>query len=329
MTASSIDLVSEALALMRVTGSLLFVENYAPPWGVLLPEQGVIGQLLGAPPTTRVVAFHYVFHGHMDCAAADGQQFALHAGEMLVCFGGMAHHLFQGHPRRSATFESHLGAARGRFQPAGVPEAKGTALICGVFLLRDTHLNPLFGALPAFLQVPRPVAPAAGLALPIPDLLTRELSQPGYGSDYAVQRLLELLCIEAIRFHLHHHPALAPGWFRGLRDPLLGKALTRFHQTPGAAWSVARLAQEANLSPSRFAARFREAFGESVMAYVTQWRLNIARHLLHTTEQSVAAIAYQVGYDNAPAFSRVFSRYMGCSPALWRAAQGHTPPSGG
>jgi AraC-like DNA-binding protein len=76
-----------------------------------------------------------------------------------------------------------------------------------------------------------------------------------------------------------------------------------------------------SLSPSRFAARFAVAFGESCMTYVTKWRLNVARSLLQETDYSVDEIAHRVGYQNLPAFIRVFKRYLGTSPASWRKQQ--------
>ena len=54
------------------------------------------------------------------------------------------------------------------------------------------------------------------------------------------------------------------------------------------------LAARVALSPSRFAARFRETMGESVMAYVGRWRLNVACRLLRETESPLDRIAERV-----------------------------------
>ena len=166
---------------------------------------------------------------------------------------------------------------------------------------------------------------AVALSSSVPNLLAREMTRRGLGSDYVAQRLLELLCVEIIRAHMRAADGTAWGWLRGINDPLLARALQRFHQAPGEPWSVGRLSAEIHLSPSRFAARFRAAFGESCMIYITTWRLGIARRLLRDTSDSVEDIAHQVGYRSLPAFTRAFRRYVGSSPAAWRKQQ--VPPA--
>jgi transcriptional regulator GlxA family with amidase domain len=54
------------------------------------------------------------------------------------------------------------------------------------------------------------------------------------------------------------------------------------------------------------------------MQYLTQWRLQLAAHLLTSTTTKVAAIGAQVGYDSEAAFSRAFKRALGRSPADFR-----------
>ena len=57
------------------------------------------------------------------------------------------------------------------------------------------------------------------------------------------------------------------------------------------------------------------------MAYLTQWRLQLAAEKLASGSAKVAAIADQVGYESEPAFSRAFKRATGHSPAAWRRAR--------
>jgi AraC-like DNA-binding protein len=85
--------------------------------------------------------------------------------------------------------------------------------------------------------------------------------------------------------------------------------------------SVPRLASAAALSPSRFAARFRELMGCSVMQYATDWRMSLACRLLAEAAHRIAEAAHRVGYENLPAFSRSFKARVGVAPGAWRAAQ--------
>lgn len=91
------------------------------------------------------------------------------------------------------------------------------------------------------------------------------------GKNYVVDRLLELLCAEAIRFYMESRITPTIGWFAGLKDPIVGGAIALIHSQPGNHWTVQQLAERMTMSPSRFAARFVAATGESPMAYVAKW----------------------------------------------------------
>lgn len=56
------------------------------------------------------------------------------------------------------------------------------------------------------------------------------------------------------------------------------------------------------------------------MAYVTAWRMQIAREALATRGFSVAEAAEVSGYASESAFSRVFKKEIGLSPAAFRHA---------
>ena len=93
---------------------------------------------------------------------------------------------------------------------------------------------------------------------------------------------------------------------RGISDPIIGQAIALIHAAPSENWSVARLAQEVAMSPSRFAARFVAVLGEPPMSYVTRWRMNLATQMLSHSQRDIAQIAAEVGYENVPAFHRAF-----------------------
>ena len=82
--------------------------------------------------------------------------------------------------------------------------------------------------------------------------------------------------------------------------------------------TLATLAASFRLSPSRFAHRFREAFGTSPQAYVEGCRINMARQLLLTTSMSVKEVALTCGFGDPLYFSKRFSRFTGSAPSRWR-----------
>ncbi|RZS31152.1 helix-turn-helix protein [Herbihabitans rhizosphaerae] len=78
------------------------------------------------------------------------------------------------------------------------------------------------------------------------------------------------------------------------------------------------LAAKVGLSRAAFAARFAALVGEPPLTYLTGWRMTLAADLLRDTEETVAAVAGEVGYTDAFAFSVAFKRARGVSPSVWR-----------
>ncbi len=63
---------------------------------------------------------------------------------------------------------------------------------------------------------------------------------------------------------------------------------------------------------------FRREFGMTIMQYVLEERLKLARQLLGTTALSVGAIAERCGFPDVEYFSRCFKQKEGISPSVWR-----------
>ena len=82
---------------------------------------------------------------------------------------------------------------------------------------------------------------------------------------------------------------------------------------------VPKLAALAHLSPSHYAALFRQLFGVSPMRYLNQLRMHRAAQLLKTTHDDVQDIARRVGFDDPLYFSRMFRRVQGVSPSRHRS----------
>ena len=100
-------------------------------------------------------------------------------------------------------------------------------------------------------------------------------------------------------------------WLAGARDAGIAKVLSAVHASPGQPWTVARLARLASLSPSRFAARFRELVGCSPMTYVTSWRMSLAAQRLREGGDWVDEVGRALGYESHAAFSRAFRGHAG------------------
>jgi len=86
----------------------------------------------------------------------------------------------------------------------------------------------------------------------------------------------------------------------------------------GEPWTVQSLAAAVAMSRSAFAARFTNLVGESPMQYLARWRMTQAARLLSGGDYNVPRVAQQVGYANAVAFSKAFSRFHGEGPGSYR-----------
>lgn len=143
-------------------------------------------------------------------------------------------------------------------------------------------------------------------------VLTSEAEARRCGAPHAMARLVEAMLVIALRRAIDAAPP-APGLLAGLSHPRLHRALVAIHGRPGAPWTVEALAAEAGMSRSRFMAGFTEAIGISPIAYVTQWRLGLARDAL-ARGVSTKEVAHRLGYRSVAGFRRACQRQSGDPP---------------
>jgi len=160
-------------------------------------------------------------------------------------------------------------------------------------------------------------------------IFLRSPNLPGVGCDaerraelsavrWAQSTLIDTLLVFIIRRWLDDQPIDGAGWFGALRDPQIGQALALIHAAPHHRWTVAELASRVAKSRAAFARRFVALVGESPLAYVTRWRLNLAAKLLRSTADSVEVIGVSVGYQSPTAFGNAFRRHFALSPGQYR-----------
>lgn len=82
--------------------------------------------------------------------------------------------------------------------------------------------------------------------------------------------------------------------------------------------TVQQLADKTLMSVSHFSRVFKQQTGFSPYEYVLITRLNKAKYLLQKTEMSVAAIAYETGFNSESNFICFFTENEGVSPGKFR-----------
>lgn len=327
----STDLLSDVLALVRLTGALIFEVELGGRWGVAgHPTLEKFASLL-PDGTSQVIAFHIVTEGRCWVRHDACGWFELIAGHAVVIPEGDPHDLCDRPDRRTVTFASMLGkrslldVRRIRFENGPGQSAR---LLCGFLGCDRRAFEPLCRSLPPVFKVE-----LGDQADTLVRFATANALDDGPGAAGLRGRLAELLFLSALRLYMRDLPADATGWLAGLRDPLVGRALRMLHAQPSRRWSVDELAAAVASSRSVLAERFRGIIGEPPMHYLTHLRMQLAAHSLRDRICSVARVADEVGYESSAAFQRAFKRHFGVPPAAWRKgpadhADGGTPARG-
>ena len=81
---------------------------------------------------------------------------------------------------------------------------------------------------------------------------------------------------------------------------------------------VSDLARVARLSVGHFFRAFRESFGEPPLAHIARRRIQRAQSLLLNSQASLSQIGLDCGMHDQSHFTRVFRRFVGISPGVWR-----------
>jgi AraC-like DNA-binding protein len=194
----------------------------------------------------------------------------------------------------------------------------GSDFTCASVHFEGGENHPLVRALPPLLVIPLCAVEGLNTAL---DLLFAEADQVRCGQRLLADRLFEVVLIQLLRWLLDHpqEGGIAIGLMTGLADAALARTLTALHEQPGAAWNLEKMALQAGLSRSAFAARFKALVGATPADYLADWRMTLAMQQL-VQGQSVKCIADTLGYANASALSRVFAQRLGVSPRAWLAS---------
>lgn len=98
------------------------------------------------------------------------------------------------------------------------------------------------------------------------------------------------------------------------------RVMRRLDQTLAARYDLTALSDAFNVSTRTLLRRFADETGQSPLEYLQSSRVRRARHLLETTDRTVAGISSAVGYQDPATFASLFARHTGRRPRDYRAA---------
>ncbi|HSG63425.1 MAG TPA: helix-turn-helix domain-containing protein, partial [Gammaproteobacteria bacterium] len=81
---------------------------------------------------------------------------------------------------------------------------------------------------------------------------------------------------------------------------------------------ISRAVARSKLAERTFKRRFKAATGSTLIERLQSLRIEEAKRLLETSDMAVDNVSYEVGYEDASFFRRLFKRLTGLSPAQYR-----------
>ena len=331
------DVLSDVLRVVRLSGAVFFTADFSSPWAVESPFPEKLASAV-MPEAECVVLFHILVDGECEVVCQAHPATAMQSGDVIVFPRGDQHTMRSHAAATSAPLASIFSPGK-HDEPPQLSYGGGgrtSRFVCG-YLNCDQRFSHLVEALPTMLLVrsrdeyssieaidargsrPTVVPPGSGTWLGTTLKFTiNEARSARPGNAAILGRLTELMFVEILREYMQRLPVNQGGWLAGVNDPIVGNALRLLHANPARNWTVEELAREGAVSRSVLAQRFTELVGESPIRYLASWRMQLAKQMMREGTRNIQDVATRVGYDSEAAFNRAFKRATGCPPAKWR-----------
>lgn len=266
------------------------------------------------------VTLHFVLTGSGRLVTGDGPDLALPTHSLVLVPPGLPHHLEAAAsptaPEAASDDTPKAWRDAGLSHVHAGPDREAALLvICGAIRVTWADGRGLFDHLSQPVVVTFEDQPR--MRDIFETLLAEQASRaPG---RLAMMRALMQQCLVELFRRLCGQPECDLPWLNALEDPRLARVLDVIHDDPSRSHSLQTLADEAAMSRSAFASRFRRVFKQTPMDYVRGVRLREAARLLRRPDMSVDIAATKAGFASRSHFSRAFRQMFGKTPGAFRA----------
>ena len=319
------DILSGVLRNVRLRGAVYFFVNGGASWVAEAPPARDIAAAV-MPGLEHVIEYHVVTRGACWAAIVGEEPVRMRKGDIVLFAHGDAH-VMSSAPGMRATADidsyfAHAHEAPFTLRLGDVPaEGAGEAgLVCGFLGCDVRPFNPLVEGLPRMLHLR--ASEGDDWVAQFMRQAVEESRNRRMGGEVLLERMSEMMFVDAVRRYIDQLPEDGRGWLAGMRDRLLSRVLALIHEDPARPWTVAELGSEVGLSRSALHDRFHEVIGQTPMDYLTNWRMQRAATLLRDTSKTITTVAQDVGYASEAAFTRAFKRSTGKPPAARRRDRG-------
>ncbi len=298
------DPLEDIFTAMHIESALYARLQAKAPWGITF----------GTSPNAR---YAIVVRGHCWLSASSlPQPIALASGDCFIVKGETEFQLQDELGRDllacNEVFHEHAGDT---VSVGG--DGALTDIVAGRFAFDSSGGEPLLSLLPSVLHI-RMDSERARLLQATLQLIAIETTEQSMGARLVVNRLADVLFMQAMRAYCTSKDCHHSGWLSAYTDRRLGMALRAMHAEIERSWTVNSLATIVGMSRSAFAQHFKTIVGDTPLNYLNRWRIYRAKNLLRQSDLALIEIAQRVGYESDGAFNRAFKRSVGIAPGEYR-----------
>lgn len=145
--------------------------------------------------------------------------------------------------------------------------------------------------------------------------LTQKISLSAYPNVFSQKNFIPLASTLAINFLYYLNSATEtapayPKWFLSF--------LTKLDNPETLSKPLSEIYSESGYSQTRLNTYFKQYTGTTLIAYITQKKINYACHLLTVTNYSIQEISYLACFNNLNHFNTIFKKLTGVTPTQYR-----------
>lgn len=313
--AAHMDLLSQILALIPVSGRVDVRCHFGAPWAIAQGNAAV-----------REIPYLVLLAGEAVLEHEGGTPQKLIAGDIIMFPAGGAHRIHDGCGDAASPLIERRDASLTIAENEGL--GARADILCGRFLLGAVPDRLLRDHLPARLIVRSGrnedtdgCAMVGSRLCRLIGLMKEEATDEGPGSETIVNHLSAALFALTLRFASEGRQS-PHGLLALAGRPRLHAAVSAMFDSPSRPWTLDQFATLCNMSRATFVRQFQDAIGRSATDVLTEVRMTMAGRMLMQSSLPVAEIGEMVGYQSASAFQRVFKRLIGATPARYRTSGG-------
>lgn len=237
-----------------------------------------------------------------------GREYHLVGGDVFVTAAGEPHDTGGHVEERGILYWMNLKTPKAAGSILMLPPSESASLVYQLSTLPHRH----FPGRPVLKQIFNEILSLCEPAAGVSDGAIKTANHP---ASLALTRItvanqLVRLILETINC-AHRHEGIH-------KSPAISRLAERIKSNPEQNYSLVELANEAELSLSRFKSKFKAQVGIAPHEFILRWKMEAAKQLLSERRKTVTDIAMELGFSSSQYFATVFRRFTQQTPLEFR-----------